>query len=159
MPWRSCQETILCHQGVSFESLDRAGYCNSCFCLRCANFASVSESNCSFRSLVCDGRSVPVLLPIRRWTGEVPRPSVGVFLRSKKANSGSLLSAQAFFNRFLQILTAFSAFLFDWGWCGLKVLCSNFHASARFANSDELNCELFQPFGWYWKSICVTHFS
>ena len=140
----------MCHQEVSFESLDRAGSevavdfscCTAIlvFCLRCANFASVSESNCGFRSLVCVGRSVLVLLPIRRWTGEVPRPSVGVFLQSKKASSGSLLSARAFFNRFLQILTAFSAFPFDWGWCGLEVLCSNFHASANFANSDELNC-------------------
>ena len=92
------------------------------------------------RSLVCVGSSVLVLLPIRRWAGEVPRPSVGVFLQSKKASSGSLLSARAFFNRFLQILTVFSAFPFDWGWCGLEVLCSNFHASANFANSDELNC-------------------
>ena len=38
---------------------------------------------------VCVGRSVLVLLhiPIRRWTGEVPKPSVGVFLQSKKASS------------------------------------------------------------------------
>ena len=81
------------------------------FALR--QLCSVSESKCGFRNLVCVGGSVLVLLPIRRWTGQVPRPSVGVFLQSKKPRSGSLLSARAFFNTFLQILTAFSAFSFD----------------------------------------------
>ena len=47
-----------------------------------------AQSNLYWTSCIV-GRSVLVLLhiPIRRWTGEVPKPYVGVFLQSKKASS------------------------------------------------------------------------
>ena len=54
-----------------------------------------------------------VLLPIRRRTGEVPRPSDGVFLQYKNASRGSLLWAHAFFSSALLTLMALSACPFN----------------------------------------------
>ena len=81
--------------------------------LRFANLSPVWLSTFGSSSLVWDGNSVRVRLPIRHWTGEFPRPSDGVFLQSKNASRGSLLSAHAFCSSALQTLTAFSAFPFD----------------------------------------------
>ena len=70
--------------------------------LRFANLSPVWLSTFGSSSLVWVGNSVRVLLPIRRWTGEVPKPSDGVVLQSKNASRGSLLSARAFFSSALQ---------------------------------------------------------
>ena len=119
---------------------DRRPGCNSgwlfvlyrCLCMAVcsANLSPIWLSTCGSSSLVWVGKSVRVLLPIRRWAGEVPRP-YGVFLQSKSVSRAlldsiphlpqlprvacflSLLSAHAFLSSALQTLTLFSAFPFD----------------------------------------------
>ena len=58
------------------------------------------------------GTKVLVHVDIKRCTGLVCIPCVGVLRKSKSANHGSLLSHSAFLNKFLAILMADSAFPF-----------------------------------------------
>ena len=85
------------------------------------------------------GSEVRVRRPTNLWTGEVPKPSLGVLRHAKSAISGSCRPSRAFVNRDLHVFTAFSAYPLDCGNRGLYVICSNFHASANSFNSRLAN--------------------
>ena len=74
------------------------------------------------------GSSVRVRRPISHCTGEVPNPSLGVLHQARMASNGSF----TFTSSALQVLTAFSAFLFDCRYLGLNAQCSNFLSVAKF---------------------------
>ena len=84
------------------------------------------------------GRSVLLIL-IRSCTGEFQIPWTGVFLRSKSAKLGSLLSFKGFFRIFLIVWTVRSASLSDCGYRGDDVECLNSKSLANFSNSTLAN--------------------
>ena len=54
--------------------------------------------------------------------------------------------SRTFLNNLLQIPTILSANLFDWGWCGDKVVCLKLEDLAKFANSVLEYCGLLSPY-------------
>ena len=111
------------------------------YCLHCNLFlaarllAVVVRSLFGWRSFSAVGSKVQVRRPISLWAGEVLNPSLGVFRKSRIANSGSFLSSLAFMSSPLQVFTKFSTFPFDCGYLGLDVRCSNCHWEEKLLNS------------------------
>ena len=97
---------------------------------------SVLYNGCSSFGEV--GRSALLIL-IRSCTEEFQIPWTGVFLRSKSAKLGSLLSFKGFFRIFLIVLTVRSASPLDCGYRGDDVECLNSKSLANFSNSTLAN--------------------
>ena len=69
-------------------------------------------------SLLEVGSIVFVLHPISRCAGEPKVSDIGVFLYSRRAKHGSLLSKTTFLRQFFKVCTAFLVILLDWGYNG-----------------------------------------
>ena len=108
---------------------------------------SVEYRGCSRASVT--GSSVLQCLPMRRWAGLVPTPSVGVLRQSRSARHSDPPDALLLVKRRLTVLTAFSAFPLDCGYRGDDVTCLKDQTFANLANSSDAN----------WGPLSVTKVS
>lgn len=86
------------------------------------------------------GRSVLYLLAMRRCVGFVPTPSMRVLHSPVELKPLTALSLLHFLNSRLNVFIPFSAFPFDWWYCGDDVLWSKFHGFAKTVNFSEAKC-------------------